>query len=94
MAKIQKSKTVHRKLKTPGEACMTDVIRINTTYLVEVSDADLKNIKKYSLDNFLLNDLRSKRKLVVAGKSSMRKSSGIVWRAEEKKQDKEFHNGR
>lgn len=73
---------------------MTDVIRINTTYLVEVSDADLKNIKKYSLDNFLLNDLRSKRKLVVAGKSSMRKSSGIVWRAEEKKQDKEFHNGR
>jgi|TARA_R100000656_G_scaffold14798_4_gene14565 hypothetical protein len=73
---------------------MTDIIRITTTYLVEVSDADLKNIKKYSLDNFLLNDLRSKRKLIVAGKSSMRKSSGAVWRAEEKKQDKEFHNGR
>ena len=73
---------------------MTDIIRINTTYLVEVSDADLKNIKKYSLDNFLLNDLLSKRKLIVAGKSSMRKSSGTVWRAEEKKQDKEFHNGR
>ena len=69
---------------------MTEIIRINTTYLVEVNDKDLKNIKKYSLDNFLLNDLRSKRLLVVEGKSTMRKSSKAVWRAEEKKQDMEI----
>jgi len=69
---------------------MTEIIRINTTYLVEVNDKDLKNIKKYSLDNFLLNDLRSKRLLVIEGKSTMRKSSKAVWRAEEKKQDMEI----
>ena len=68
---------------------MAEIIRINTTYLVEVNDKDLKNIKKYSLDNFLLNDLRSNRLLVVEGKSTMRKSSQAVWRAEEKKQDME-----
>ena len=39
-------------------------IRIKTSYLVEVSDNDIKNINKYSLDNFILNDLRSKIKLV------------------------------
>ena len=68
---------------------MNNIIRINTTYLVEVSDTDLKIINNYSLDNFILNDLRNKRKLIVEGKSKMRKSSEAVWRAEEKKQFEE-----
>ena len=33
---------------------MNQIIRINTTYLVEVSDNDLKNIKKYGLEEFIL----------------------------------------
>jgi len=70
---------------------MNQIVKINTTYLVEISDSDKKNIKKYSLDSFLLNDLRSKRLLVVSGKSTMRKSSQAVWTAEEKKQDEEFY---
>jgi len=65
---------------------MNKIVRINTTFLVEVDDKDLKNIDKYTLDNFILNDLREKRKLVVEGKSTIRKSSEAVWRAEEKKQ--------
>tara|TARA_R110000824_G_scaffold30846_7_gene100980 strand:- start:248 stop:466 length:219 start_codon:yes stop_codon:yes gene_type:complete len=72
---------------------MGPIIRINTTYLVEIAETDLKNIKKYSLDNFIVNDLRTKRKLVVDGKSSMRKSSESVWKLEEKKQMKEYENG-
>ena len=72
---------------------MGPILRINTTYLVEVSENDLKNIKKYSLDNFIVNDLRTKRKLVIDGKSSMRKSSEAVWKTEEKKQMKEYENG-
>ena len=64
---------------------MNQIIRINTTYLVEVSDNDLKNIKKYGLEEFILGDMRTKRKLVVSGKSTMRKSSETVWRQEEKK---------
>ena len=70
---------------------MGSILRLTTTYLVEVNESDLKNIKKYSLDSFLLNDLRSKRLLVVSGKSTMRKSSQAVWTAEEKKQDEEFY---
>ena len=66
---------------------MNKILRINTTYLVEVTDTDLKNIKKYSIENFIANDLRTKRKLVVEGKSTVRNSSEAVWRAEEKKQD-------
>tara|TARA_R110000824_G_scaffold119526_2_gene273634 strand:- start:2052 stop:2270 length:219 start_codon:yes stop_codon:yes gene_type:complete len=65
------------------------IIRINTTYLVEIEETDLKNIKKYSLDNFIINDLRTKRKLVVDGKSTMRESSDAVWKTEEKKQEAE-----
>ncbi len=65
---------------------MNKIVRINATFLVEVADIDLKNIDKYSLDNFILNDMRVKRKLVVEGKSTIRKSSEAVWRAEEKKQ--------
>ena len=65
---------------------MNKIVRINTTYLVEVSDTDLKLIDKYSLDNFILNDLRHKRKLVVEGKSKLKKTSEAVWRAEEKNQ--------
>jgi len=72
---------------------MGPILRINTTYLVEVTENDLKNIKKYSLDNFIVNDLRTKRKLVIDGKSSMRKSSEAVWKTEEKKQMKEYENG-
>lgn len=72
---------------------MNQIIRINTTYLVEVSDNDLKNIKKYGLEEFILGDMRTKRKLVVSGKSTMRKSSETVWRQEEKKQEQEFIDG-
>ena len=71
---------------------MGPILRLTTTYLVEVSESDLKNIKKYSLDSFLLNDLRTKRLLVVSGKSSMRKSSEAVWKQEEKKQEREFYD--
>tara|TARA_R100000995_G_C3481444_1_gene124173 strand:- start:1211 stop:1507 length:297 start_codon:yes stop_codon:yes gene_type:complete len=62
------------------------VIRISTSYLVEVTEEDLEIIKEYSLDNFILNDLRTKRKLVEEGKSTMRKTTESVWNAEEKKQ--------
>ena len=71
---------------------MGPILRLTTTYLVEVSESDLKNIKKYSLDSFLLNDLRTKRLLVVSGKSSMRKSSEAVWKQEENKQEREFYD--
>jgi hypothetical protein len=62
------------------------VVRIKTSYLVEVSDTDLDNIKKYTLDNFILNDLRNNRKLVEEGKSTMKKTTTSVWLAEENKQ--------
>ena len=71
---------------------MGSILRLTTTYLVEVSESDLKNIKKYSLDSFLLNDLRTKRLLIVSGKSSMRKSSEAVWKQEEKKQERDFYD--
>tara|TARA_R110000824_G_scaffold263142_1_gene451774 strand:+ start:897 stop:1115 length:219 start_codon:yes stop_codon:yes gene_type:complete len=71
---------------------MGSILRLTTTYLVEVSENDLKNIKKYSLDSFLLNDLRTKRLLIVSGKSSMRKSSEAVWKQEEKKQERDFYD--
>tara|TARA_R110002110_G_scaffold185952_2_gene392990 strand:- start:183 stop:404 length:222 start_codon:yes stop_codon:yes gene_type:complete len=70
---------------------MNQIIRINTTYLVEVMDNDLKNIKKFGLEQFILSDLRSKRLLVVSNKSTTRKSSEKVWNAEEKKQEEEFY---
>jgi len=62
------------------------IIRIKTSYLVEVSDEDLANIKKYTLDNFIVNDLRNRRKLVEEGKSTMKKTTESVWLVEEKKQ--------
>ena len=62
------------------------VIRISTSYLVEVTEEDLEIIREYSLDDFILNDLRTKRKLVEEGKSTMRKTTESVWNAEEKKQ--------
>lgn len=71
---------------------MGSILRLTTTYLVEVSEDDLKNIKKYSLDSFLLNDLRTKRLLIVSGKSTMRKSSEAVWKQEEKKQERDFYD--
>ena len=72
---------------------MGPIIRINTTYIVEVAENDLKNIKKYGLDEFILGEMRQKRKLVVSKKSSMRKSSEAVWKSEEKKQEQEFIDG-
>jgi len=62
------------------------IIRINTSYLVEVTEDDLRNIKKYTLDNFIVNDLRTTRKLVEEGKSTMRKTTKAIWLAEEKRQ--------
>ena len=72
---------------------MVPIMRITTTYLVEVNENDLKNIKKYGLDEFILGDMRTKRKLVIGGKSSVPKSSEAVWTAEEKKQLKEYEIG-
>tara|TARA_Y100001963_G_C6778125_1_gene448404 strand:- start:1736 stop:1951 length:216 start_codon:yes stop_codon:yes gene_type:complete len=71
---------------------MGPIMRITTTYLVEVNDSDIKNIKKFGLEEFILGDMRTKRKLVVGGKSSTRKSSEAVWKQEEKKQEKEFYD--
>ena len=51
------------------------VVRISTSYLVEVTEEDLEIIREYSLDDFILNDLRTKRKLVEEGKSTMRKTT-------------------
>ena len=62
------------------------VVRISTSYLVEVTEEDLEIIREYSLDDFILNDLRTKRKLVEEGKGTMRKTTESVWNAEEKKQ--------
>ena len=62
------------------------VVRISTSYLVEVTEEDLEIIREYSLDDFILNDLRTKRKLVEEVKSTMRKTTESVWNAEEKKQ--------
>tara|TARA_R100000152_G_C6769259_1_gene195039 strand:- start:826 stop:1083 length:258 start_codon:yes stop_codon:yes gene_type:complete len=81
------------KAPAPTGGKMGPIIRINTTYLVEVAESDLKNIKKYGLDEFILGDMRTKRKLVVSGKSKMRKSSETVWKTEEKKQEQEFIDG-
>ena len=58
-------------------------IRIKTSYLVEVSDNDIKNIDKYSLDNFILNDLRNKIKLVESNKSSFQETTKNVWNKED-----------
>ena len=55
------------------------VVRISTSYLVEVTEEDLEIIREYSLDDFILNDLRTKRKLVEEGKSAMRKTTESVW---------------
>lgn len=62
-------------------------IRIKTSYLVEVSDNDIKNINKYSLDNFILNDLRNNLKLVESNKSSFQETTKNVWNKEDKKQN-------
>lgn len=62
-------------------------IRIKTSYLVEVSDNDIKNINKYSLDNFILNDLRNNLKLVESNKSSFQETTKNVWNTEDKKQN-------
>jgi len=62
-------------------------IRIKTSYLVEVSDNDIKNIDKYSLDNFILNDLRNNLKLVESNKSSFQETTKNVWNKEDKKQN-------
>ena len=72
---------------------MGPIIRINTTYLVEINENDLKTIKKFGLEEFILGDMRTKRKLVVSGKSTMRKSSEAVWKQEERKQEQEFIDG-
>ena len=71
---------------------MGPIIRITSTYLVEVNDSDIKNIKKYGLEEFILGEMRTKRKLVVSGKSSMRKSSEAVWVQEDKKQEKDYYD--
>lgn len=62
-------------------------IRIKTSYLVEVSDNDIKNINKYSLDNFILNDLRNNLKLVESNKSSFQETTKNVWNKEDKTQN-------
>tara|TARA_X000001388_G_C2215567_1_gene117058 strand:- start:517 stop:777 length:261 start_codon:yes stop_codon:yes gene_type:complete len=82
-----------RKPPHKQEENMGPIIRINTTYLVEVTENDIKHIDKFGLDEFILGDMRNKRKLVVSGKSSLRKSSEAVWKTEEKKQEQEYIDG-
>ena len=77
---------INKKSKEYKDTEIGNVIRISTSYLVEVTERDLYNIKKYSLDHFILSDLRNKRKLVEEGKSTMRNTTQSVWLAEEKKQ--------
>ena len=87
MARKKNINKVDKRTTDYKDSKLEKVIRINTSYLVEVSEKDLEIIKKYSLENFILNDLRTKRLLVEEGKSTMRKTTVDVWKDEEKKQD-------
>tara|TARA_R100001163_G_C5021612_1_gene164279 strand:+ start:457 stop:735 length:279 start_codon:yes stop_codon:yes gene_type:complete len=87
MARKKNINKVDKRTTDYKDSKLEKVIRINTSYLVEVSEKDLEIIKKYSLENFILNDLRTKRLLVEEGKSTMRKTTVSVWKDEEKKQD-------
>tara|TARA_R100000988_G_scaffold86326_1_gene49175 strand:+ start:452 stop:730 length:279 start_codon:yes stop_codon:yes gene_type:complete len=87
MARKKNINKVDKRTTDYKDSKLEKVIRINTSYLVEVSEKDLEIIKKYSLENFILNDLRTKRLLVEEGKSTMRKTTVAVWKDEEKKQD-------
>ena len=93
MPKKKKTEKIDKRTANYKDSQLGQIIRITTSYLVEVDDRDLDNIKKYSLDNFILNDLRNTRKLVEMGKSTMRKTTETVWHAEEKKQERELENG-
>ena len=93
MPKKKKTEKIDKRTANYKDSQLGQIIRITTSYLVEVDDRDLDNIKKYSLDNFILNDLRGTRKLVEMGKSTMRKTTETVWHAEEKKQERELENG-
>ena len=87
MARKKNINKVDKRTTDYKDSKLEKVIRINTSYLVEVSEKDLEIIKKYSLENFILNDLRTNRLLVEEGKSTMRKTTVAVWKDEEKKQD-------
>jgi len=87
MARKKNINKVDKRTTDYKDSKLEKVIRINTSYLVEVSEKDLEIIKKYSLENFILNDLRTKRLLVEEGKSTMRKTTVAVWKDEEKKQN-------
>jgi len=87
MARKKNINKIDKRTTDYKDSKLEKVIRINTSYLVEVSEKDLEIIKKYSLENFILNDLRTKRLLVEEGKSTMRKTTVAVWKDEEKKQN-------
>ena len=87
MARKKNINKIDKRTTDYKDSKLEKVIRINTSYLVEVSEKDLEIIKKYSLENFILNDLRTKRLLVEEGKSTMRKTTVAVWKNEEKKQN-------
>ena len=87
MARKKNINKVDKRTTDYKDSKLEKVIRINTSYLVEVSEKYLEIIKKYSLENFILNDLITKRLLVEEGKSTMRKTTVAVWKDEEKKQD-------
>ena len=87
MARKKNINKVDKRTTDYKDSKLEKVIRINTSYLVEVSEKDLEIIKKYSLENFILNDLRNKRLLVEEGKNTMRKTTESVWMAEERKQN-------
>jgi len=93
MAKKKKTNKIDKRTADYKDSQLGQVIRITTSYLVEVDDTDLDNIKKYSLENFILNDLRSKRKFVEQGKSTMKKTTETVWHKEEQRQEQELQNG-
>ena len=87
MPRKKKTEKVDKRTADYKDSKLGKVIRITTSYLVEVDDKDLEIIKKYSLENFILNDLRTKRLLVEEGKNTMRKTTESVWMAEERKQN-------
>ena len=93
MAKKKKTNKIDKRTADYKDSQLEQVIRITTSYLVEVDEKDLENIKKYSLENFILNDLRNKRKFVEQGKSIMKKTTETVWHKEEQRQEKELENG-
>ena len=55
MARKKNINKVDKRTTDYKDSKLEKVIRINTSYLVEVSEKDLEIIKKYSLENFIVD---------------------------------------